>query len=136
MEIIQTIVVIASIFISLIILDFIWLGIITKQFIISQFGSLIETQYNSIKIKLAYGLLAWFAIALGVFIFAVNPADTLSKTIILAATFGFISYAIYDLTNATFIKNYPIKFVFVDILWGTVLCSAISVVGFFVKRLF
>jgi uncharacterized membrane protein len=54
---------------------------------------------------------------------------------LMGAFFGFVLYATYDLTNLTFIVNYPVKFVFVDILWGTFICSAISSVGFFVRNL-
>jgi uncharacterized membrane protein len=125
-----------AILVSIIILDYLWLGIITKDFIIKQFGSLVKVQNNSIQINLLVGVLAWFIIALGCFIFAVYPSDTLTKTLILGAAFGFISYAIYDLTNLAFIVNYPLKFVFVDIAWGTFLCTSISAVGFFVKNLF
>jgi uncharacterized membrane protein len=123
-------------FISIIIFDFLWLGVITKKFIINQFGSLVKVQNGSIQINLWVGIIAWFIIALGCFIFAVYPSNTLIKTLILGATFGFISYAIYDLTNLAFITKYPVKFIFVDIAWGTFLCAIISSIGFFVKNLF
>lgn len=124
-----------AIFLVLITMDYIWLGILTKKFLISQFGSLVKVKDGNLQINLLVGLITWFVIALGCFIFAVYPAPTLVKAMILGATFGFISYAIYDLTNLTFIVNYPVKFVFVDIAWGTFLCSTISVVGFIVKNL-
>jgi uncharacterized membrane protein len=122
-----------SIFISVMILDYIWLGIITKNFIIKQFGSLIKVNNGGIQFNLVAGVIAWFIIALGCFIFAVYPSDTLTKTLILGAAFGFISYAIYDLTNLSFITNYPLKFVFVDIAWGTFLCTIISAIGYYIK---
>lgn len=125
-----------TMFVTIIIFDYIWLGIITRKFIISQFGSLVNVKDGSIQIKLLVGLLTWFIIALGVYIFAVYPSSTISGALILGATFGFISYAIYDLTNLTFIAKYPVKFVFVDIFWGTFLCSTMSAVGFFIRNLF
>lgn len=127
---------IIAMFVSIIILDYIWLGIITRKFIISQFGSLVSVKDGSIQIKLLVGLITWLIIALGAYIFAVYPSSTFSKTVILGATFGFISYAIYDLTNLTFIVNYPVKFVFVDIAWGVFLNATISAVGFFVRSMF
>ena len=123
-------------FLAIIILDYLWLGIITRKFLINQFGSLISVKNGGVQIKLAVGLLAWLVIVSGCFIFAVNPSETLTKAVILGATFGFISYAIYDLTNLAFIVDYPVKFVFADIVWGTVLCSIVSSVGFFIKNLF
>lgn len=126
----------AAMFTLIIILDYIWLGIITKKFIISQFGSLVTVKNGSIQVNLLVGLLAWFVIALGCFIFAVHPSTSLGNAMILGAVFGFISYAIFDLTSLTFITNYPVKFVFVDIAWGTFLCFALSTVGYYVKMLF
>jgi uncharacterized membrane protein len=120
----------------IILLDYIWLGIITKKFLIEQFGSLIKVKNGSIQIKLLAGILTWLVIAIGVFIFAVNPSQSLAQALLLGATFGFITYTIYDLTNLTFIVNYPLKFIFVDIAWGTVLSTILSLVGYFVKGLF
>ncbi len=134
MEILNTLLTVLSIFILIIIMDYIWLGIITKNFIISEFGSLVKVVNNSIQIKLGIGLLAWLIIAIGCYIFAVHPSTSLTQAIILGATFGFISYAIYDLTNLTFIVNYSLKFTIVDIAWGTVLCSTISAFGFVVRN--
>ncbi len=136
MEITNTIITIIAIFITLLILDFLWLGIITKNFIISEFGSLIKVENNSIQINLLAGILTWLIIAIGVFIFAVNPSPTIQKALIMGAIFGFILYSVYDLTNLSFIKNYPINFIFVDIAWGTILCTILSAVGFYTKSLF
>ena len=127
--------VVLAMFISIMILDYIWLGLITRKFIISEFGSLVSVKDGSIQIKFFVGLITWFIIALGAYIFAVYPSITLSKTLILGAIFGFISYAIYDLTNLTFITNYPVRFALADIAWGTFLNAAISVIGFFVRKL-
>jgi len=127
---------IIAMFLTILILDYLWLGVITKNFIIKEFGNLINVKNGSIKVNLFVGILAWLAIVLGCLIFSVLPSETLTKTIVLGATFGMISYAIYDLTNLTFIKDYPLKFALVDILWGTFLCSVVSGVGFFIKNLF
>lgn len=128
--------VLSAMYIAIIVLDYIWLGIITKKFIINQFGSLISVKGGSVQTNIPAGLLTWFVIAAGAYIFAVAPSSTTGNAVLLGAVFGFICYAIYDLTNLTFITNYPVKFVFVDIAWGTFLCSAISSVGFFVRSLF
>ena len=135
MDLVQSFVVIFVIFISLIILDFIWLGIIIKDFIINQFGSLIKVNNGSISINLLAGLMAWLIIAIGAFVFAVNPSSTLSQAFLLGALLGFVIYGVYDLTNLTFLINYPKLFIVVDIIWGTLICGVISSIGFFVKNL-
>lgn len=136
MEIIQNISIFIAMLISIMILDYIWLGIITKNFIISQFGSLVKVVNGSIDVKLIYGIIAWTAIALGAMIFAVLPNETIPKAALMGALFGLISYTIYDFTNLTFIQGYSIKFAIVDVMWGTFLCGTISAIGKFIQTLF
>ena len=126
---------ILSMFIFIVILDYIWLGIITKKFIIKQFGRLVKVVNGSIQIKLWAGILTWLIIAVGCYIFVVLSSISYSQALIFGSIFGFIAYAIYDLTNLTFIVNYPVKFVSVDIAWGTVLCATTSVFGFFIQNM-
>ena len=40
------------------------------------------------------------------------------------AMFGVIAYSVYDLTNYSTMKGFPLKVVVVDMLWGGVVCAA------------
>lgn len=123
--------------ITIIIMDSIWLGYIVKGLIIREFGSLIEVLPNgSIKFSISIGLAAWSAIVIGCFIFVVSRATSWNEAMIYGALFGAVSYGIYDLTNLTFIKGYSPIFTLVDIGWGIVLCSVVSVIMFFVYDYF
>lgn len=135
MGLVQSVLIILAVFISLIILDYIWLGIITKKFIINQFGSLIKVEGGSIAITLWAGLIAWFIIAIGVYVFAIQPSSTLTSAMLLGALLGFVIYGVYDFTNLSFLVGYPKLFILVDVIWGSVVCSLISGIGFFVKNL-
>lgn len=134
MEYLNYILTIVSMLIIIIALDFIWLGIIIKDFIINQFGSLVKVSGGGIEVKVGIGILTWTIIAAGCFFFATLPSETLSKAFLLGAGLGFLMYSVYDLTNLTFIQNYPVKFIFIDIAWGTFLCSVISGAGFIIKN--
>lgn len=136
MELLNSLVVIMGIFVTLIILDFIWLGIITKDFIISQLGGLVRVENGAIKLNIYAGLLVWFLISVGIFLFVVNPYDSLPKVALMGVIFGFVMYGVYDLTNLTYINNYPLRLTFVDIVWGSILCGIVSTVGFYIKNLF
>ena len=135
MEPLTILLVFLSIFFSLVIMDSIWLGKITNKFIIREFGELITLEKGSLKLNLKAGALAWIAIAFGCYIFVVVNSTEIIEVLTTGALFGFIAYSIYDLTNLTFIKNYPKKFAALDILWGTFLCSCISAIGYLVKGL-
>ena len=49
---------------------------------------------------------------------------------ILGSTFGFFTYATYDLTNLATLKNWSIKVVLVDIIWGMFLCGSVAAAAF------
>jgi uncharacterized membrane protein len=116
--------------------DYIWLGTVVKQFIIREFGSLITVTNGSIDIRLGAGLLAWSAIALMVLIFVTkNPnVNSIPTALGYGALMGGLMYAMYDLTNLTFLKNYSVAFTVVDIAWGVFLCSMISLTMFVFSR--
>ena len=69
----------------------------------------------------------------GIVVFVVVPglkADSLKTTLLLAALFGLITYATYDLTNLATIKNWPVLLTVVDMIWGTVLSVLVSFASF------
>ena len=109
--------------------DAIFLGRVVHQYIIDSFGDLITSQNGSIDMKLWVGLVAWFVITAMVFIFVVKSGLVTSYQTALGygALMGFLMYAMYDLTNLTFLKNYPVGFVAIDIMWGTFLCAMMTV---------
>jgi uncharacterized membrane protein len=51
-----------------------------------------------------------------------------------AAFFGFITYATYDLTNLATARDWPVSVTVVDLIWGTVLCMAVGLVGYLLGR--
>ena len=46
------------------------------------------------------------------------------------ALFGFVLYSVFDFTNLTFIKDYPLKFALVDIAWWSFLVWISSVISY------
>ena len=55
---------------------------------------------------------------------------------LLGALFGLVTYATYDLTNQSTIKDWPIIVTIVDMVWGAVLTSAVSVVSVLILKTF
>lgn len=117
-------------FMTLLILDYIWLGIVTKDFIIREFGNLVAVEDGSIKINLTAGLIAWAVISILVVTFVTLQFQWYGNIVMYWALIGFLSYAMYDLTNLTFIQNYSLKFTLVDIAWGTFACSMVALTSY------
>lgn len=123
-------------FITLLILDYIWLWYITKDFIIREFWNLVTIQEDwSIKINLVAWLTAWIIISSMIVTFVTLKYDNIWQIALYWALLWFMSYAMYDLTNLTFINNYSLKFTIVDILWWTFACMMIAINSFYFYNL-
>lgn len=65
-------------------------------------------------------------------IFVTVPEATNSSwqgTAMLAALFGFFTYATYDLTNLATLKNYPVQLALIDMLWGSFVSAIAATAG-------
>lgn len=119
-------------FITLLILDYIWLWYITKDFIIREFWNLVSIEENwSIKINLIAWLAAWIIISAMIVTFVTLKYENIWQIAIYWALLWFMSYTMYDLTNLTFINNYSLKFTIIDILWWTFACTMIAINSFY-----
>lgn len=111
-------------------IDMIWLGLVAKGFYAKQIGFLMKTNVNWTAAIIFYLLFI-----VGLVLFVIAPAiskNSWQQALLLGALFGLITYATYDLTNLATIKNWPLLITFVDLIWGTVLSAAISVITYFI----
>ncbi len=136
MEVYKYIIVFVVAFLTLLIMDYVWLGIVTKDFIIREFGNMVVVEEGSIKIRLWVGLLAWAIISSMIVIFVTLQFTTYKEIALYGALLGCMSYAMYDLTNLTFLKNYSTIFTVVDIAWGTFVGMMVAVTSFYAYSLF
>ncbi len=113
-------------------IDLIWLGVIAKGLYQKNLGHLLSPAINwpaAITFYLIY--------IVGILLFAVKPAladQTLAKAAIWGALFGFFTYATYDLTNLATLKDWPLKIVVIDVIWGTLLCTLVASASYLIGR--
>ena len=113
-------------------IDLLWLGVIAKNFYGRHLSDFLSDQVNWTAAVVFYLLFI-----IGIFLFVIMPSyekQSYLHALIYGALFGFFTYATYDLTNLATLNNWPIKVVVVDILWGMVLTSAVSVSGYFITQ--
>lgn len=111
----------------------IWLLVITKNFYSEEIGHLMAE-----KALLIPAFIFYLLFVIGVLIFAVIPgyeAQSISKTLMLSALFGLITYATYDLTNLATLRDWPIKVTIIDMIWGTTIASITGVAGYYIANL-
>lgn len=109
-------------------IDMLWLGLVARSFTQHQLGFLMAPRVNWLVAIIFYLLFV-----AGLVFFVIIPGlkeNSLKATLLRGALFGLVTYATYDLTNLATIKDWPVLFSLVDMLWGTVLSVSVSCVGF------
>ncbi len=112
------------------VIDMIWLILVARGFYSNQIGFLMKSNINWIAAIIFY--LLFIA---GLVFFVISPAiekNSWTYALIVGAFLGLITYATYDLTNLATIKDWPLLITIVDLIWGMVLASTVSVVSFFI----
>jgi uncharacterized membrane protein len=116
--------------IVMVVLDLLWLGVVAKPMYQQGIGHLMAE-----RPVIPVAVLFYLLYAAGVVVFAVAPqlAPAASRgwaeTLGMAALFGFVAYATYDLTNMATLKGWPLGLSLVDIAWGTVVSTASAAGG-------
>jgi uncharacterized membrane protein len=73
----------------------------------------------------------------GISIFVIYPSvkkGSVINAVLMGALFGFFTYATYDLTNLATLSGWPVTIVIIDIIWGSVLSSLVSLSGFYIVK--
>lgn len=111
-------------------IDMIWLTVVAKDFYAKQIGFLMAKNPNLIAAFVFY--LIFIA---GLVYFVITPAfdkRMWMQALIVGASFGFVTYATYDLTNLATIRDWPIILTIVDLIWGMMLSASVSVITYFI----
>ena len=114
------------------VIDMVWLVLVAKKFYQNQIGFLMKPDINWFAAIIFY--LLFIA---GLVIFVISPAvdkHSWVHAVIFGALFGLITYATYDLTNLATLKDWPLLVTFVDLIWGTVLASSISLITYLIAN--
>ncbi|OEK05390.1 DUF2177 family protein [Roseivirga misakiensis] len=113
-------------------IDILWLGIIAKNLYNKHLRKLLAP-----KVNWAAAIVFYLLFIVGIFYFAIVPSveeASLEAAMLNGGLFGFFTYATYDLTNLATLRGWPIKIVFIDIIWGAVLTASVSTAGFYITN--
>jgi uncharacterized membrane protein len=114
------------------VIDMAWLILVAKKFYQEQIGFLMKPDINWFA-----AIIFYFLFIAGLVIFVISPAvekHSWVHALIFGALFGLITYATYDLTNLATLKDWPLLVTVVDLIWGTVLASSISLITYLIAN--
>lgn len=115
-------------------IDMLWLGLIAKDLYARYLGYLMAE-----KVRWAAAIVFYLLFIAGLVVFVVQPAvqnGSWSEALVRGLFFGLVTYATYDLTNLATVRDWPFLITAVDLVWGTFLGGSVSLIAFFVGRLF
>ncbi len=122
----------AAALVTFLAVDLLWIGVVANAFYQKHLGHLLRPDVQWVPAIVFYLL---FIAA--ILVFAVLPGlqrASLGHTLLLAAFFGLVAYATYDLTNLALTKDFPAIVAYVDMGWGMAVSSVVATVGFLVGR--
>ncbi len=105
-------------------IDILWIGFLARDFYKNQIGFLMKPDVNW-----PAAIIFYLLFLVGLVVFVIEPAvekKEWTRALWMGAFFGLITYATYDLTNLATLKDWPLKMVVVDMIWGTVLSASVA----------
>ena len=125
---------IVAITIIILILDSIMIGGILNK----EWTHTVNTVQNSpMKIKPIYAVITYVFVVLGAYIFVyqkINKDNWVMDSIKWGFLWGIITYGIFDFTNLTIFRDYPLKTAILDTLWGGILAAITVLITYFLMN--
>lgn len=121
-------------FITFVVLDYIWLAHLAKNFYLDSLASHITLKDGALAPYLPAIPLVYIVAVLGIWTFVLSRVTSVQEAALYGALLGFFMYAFYDFTNLATLRNYPWSLTIVDTLWGTFLVAVVTVVMFLVQN--
>lgn len=118
---------------AFIVADGIWLGLVMTDFYRTQLADIGQIVDGKFAPHWPAAVLVYVLLGLGVAVFVVPRAHTITAAAGLGALFGLVVYGVYDLTNYSTLARYPAILTIADLAWGTFACAVVSTAVFAVS---
>ena len=108
-------------------LDFVWLGLVMKDFYNTEFGDLARRDGGSLAPRWGAAILVYLLIPAGLVLFVrpyLGENSSYGMALLYGAMFGLVLYGVYDWTNYSLVEKWSLKMTFVDWVWGATICAA------------
>ena len=105
-------------------IDIVWLGVVASDFYQKHLGHLMRSD-----VILPAALLFYLLYVVAILVFAVLPGletQSINRTLALGGFLGLVAYSTFDLTCLALFKDFPVKVVIIDLIWGTVLTATVA----------
>jgi uncharacterized membrane protein len=110
------------------VLDGIWLGVIMKSYYRQQLAPIVRLSDGGIAPNWPGALAVYVLLGVGIAVFSVPRAASAGSAALSGLLLGLVVYGVYDFTNFSTLKDYPLGLAVVDWAWGgaaTAICTVV-----------
>ena len=116
-------------------IDAVWLGIISSDFYSKELGGLARREGPSLSPNWFPAFLSYALIVLGIAVFVIPRSESREQSLLFGFLFGIIAYGVYDLVNLATLEGWSLKMTIVDMLWGGMVCGIVSAITYYLNRM-
>jgi len=111
-------------------IDVIWIYALAKPVYVEILGHYLHDNIFSSHLYLGSILGVYILLIIGLLVYVLPKSFSLSytKTFWLGALYGLIIYGVFALTNFSTLNIWSIKLVFVDMIWGAIICGLLALI--------
>jgi uncharacterized membrane protein len=114
--------------VAFMVLDGLWLGVLTKNFYRDQLAPIVRLADGGIAPHWPAAFVVYVLLGTGIALFVIPRASTISSAAGYGAMLGLVVYGVYDFTNYSTLRQWPFVLVLVDVAWGMVASAACAAV--------
>jgi uncharacterized membrane protein len=108
-------------------LDGIWLGVLMRDFYRDRLAPIARMADGSMAPNWTAALVVYLLLGLGIALLAAPRASSVVSAAAYGALFGFVVYGVYDFTNYSTLRQWPLTLTLVDVAWGATASALASV---------
>ena len=113
--------------VAFMVLDGVWLGLLMKNFYREQLAPIVRLSNGGIAPNWPAAFVVYVLLGAGIALFVIPRASTVPSAAALGALFGLVVYGVYDFTNYSTLRQWPLMLAFADVAWGVVASAACAV---------
>ena len=118
-------------------LDYLWLGMFASGLYKKDLGGFLRLSGDTMQPVIWAALLVYVAIPAGIVLFAlprVTQDNIIGSSLLWGGIFGLVVYTIYDMTNYSLLRDWPLRVSLIDICWGVFLNATGTLAAAYLDR--
>ncbi|MEI6669890.1 MAG: DUF2177 family protein [Acidobacteriota bacterium] len=113
--------------VAFMVLDGVWLGLLMKDFYRAQLAPIVRLADGGIAPDWPAALVVYALLGAGIALFVIPRAATIPLAAGYGALFGLVVYGVYDFTNYSTLRQWPLVLALADVAWGATASAAAAV---------